>query len=523
MLLPKVEGHSRTESIETVTIVYAATSSGLLWAYVLTVGFFDETIAGMKVSTGHIVIASLAGFVFFGVIFTGVKNRGIFSATAIRDASLAVSMCVLGLLSLDIGYSLFLNSSRSHLSEEGRSSDSNTWIGELYPQLYFPTEKNFRLHKPGRTVTGFHYGDMYRPMLLASPLLSSFVFSKKHVTVSINDDGFRERSELEGHKILAIGDSFTFGWGVDQNLSWVELLERSIGKPIYNMGIHDSSPKQEFLLLEQVIASRKLDLRGGVLLWMFFEGNDLEDSYGDLHPVQTPVSISARLFKGTIIEWLWSFPSIVRHESVFARFKDGRAEFSGLGGDNRTKSHYMIDGIASPFPLYTSPQFGEKLFSPDQIKRAQSDEQYVESHPNRRPLQKTFEHMESLSSREGFRVVVIIAPSDARLYGAEFKDFPTLSKESYFNILISRLAEKYGFDVVTLEESLRPYATRELLHFRDDDHWNERGHAAVADILDGFLRSRNIGIADGKVNTHVSVPEHSKGTTGTQSGRSAAR
>jgi hypothetical protein len=44
------------------------------------------------------------------------------------------------------------------------------------------------------------------------------------------------------------------------------------------MGMQDSSPKQEFLLLEHVIDSQKLDFRGGLLLWMIFEGNDLLSS-----------------------------------------------------------------------------------------------------------------------------------------------------------------------------------------------------------------------------------------------------
>lgn len=487
--LSTIDPHSGNESSKVTTIVWATTSFGLLWAYILCVGFLEETIAGFHVSTAHVLIAVLVGVVFLGIVFTWAATRRLFGNTAIRDAALGASTVVIGLLVLDIGYSVFLNSSQPRSSAGDRSSDPNTWVGELYPELYYPTEKNFRLHKPGRTVTGSHYGDMYRPALLASPLLSSSVFSKKHVTVSINDDGFRETSKLEGHKILAIGDSFTFGWGVDQSRTWVELLEHSIGKSIYNMGMHDSSPKQEFLLLEHVIDSRKLDLKGGLLLWMIFEGNDLEDSYDDLHPAQSSVPTSGRLFKDTIIETLWGLPSVVRQESVFARFKDGRIEFSGLGGDDRTKSHYVVDGIASPFPLYTSSRFGATLFIPNQLKRAQSPEQYVESHPNRRPLQKTFEQMQSLARREGFRVVVIIAPTDVRLYGAEFEDFPSLSEKSYFNILVSRLADQSGFEVVNLEESLRPYATKEFLYFHDDDHWNERGHAAVASILSGFLQS----------------------------------
>lgn len=498
MSLSNIEYRNRSQPSAVAHILWATTSGGLLWAYVLCVGFLGETIAGFRVSTTHIVIAALAGFIFLGIFFIWAQNRRVFAAATIRDTAFGVSTVVFGLVLLDVGYSVFLNLSQPRLAADDRHSDPNVWIGELYPELYFPTEKNFRLHKPGRSVSGSHYGDMYRPAMLASPLLSSSVLSKKNVTISINGDGFRETARLEGHKIVALGDSFTFGWGIDQDRTWVEVLERLIGEPIYNMGIHDSSPKQELLLLEQGIDSRALDLRGGLLMWMIFEGNDLEDSYHDLRPVQNSVSISERLFKDTIIETLWTLPSKLRQGSVFGKFRDGRAEFSGLGSEARTKNHYIIDGITSAFPLYMSPRFGPKLFSVKQLLGAQRSEQYVEAHPNRLLLQKTFERMQSLAHRAGFQVVVIIAPSGVRLYGAEFEDFPRLSDKSYFNILITRLAEQYGFEIVNLQESLRPYAMKELLYFRDDDHWNERGHLAVADILGGFLRSRNSAVAIAK-------------------------
>lgn len=494
MIFPKVEGHSRSKPMGSVSIFWATMSIGLLCSYVLTVVFLGETINGNKISTGHIVIASLSGFVFFGIFFTWVSKRGVFAITAIRDAALAASVIVLGLVSLDVLYSIFLNSSQPRSSANERFSDSNTWIGELYPELYFPTAKNFRLHKPGRAVTGSHYGDMYKPMLMASPLLASSVFSKKHVTISINDDGFRETGKLEEHKIFSLGDSFTFGWGVDQSHTWTEVLERSIGKPIYNMGIHDSSPKQEFLLLKHIIDSRKLDLKGGLLLWMIFEGNDLEDSYDDQHLVPKPGSMLEKLSKGTIVAYLWSFPALIQQQSVFTKFRTGQAELLAVAKDSRIKSQHMIDGIVSPFPLYVSRRFGAKLFSPDQLKRAQNSEAYVESHPNRLALQKTFQQMELLASQVGFRVMVVIAPTDARLYGSEFEEFPHLSGKPYFNILVAQLSAASGFDVVNLEDSLRPSATKDLLYFRDDDHWNERGHAAVADVLGEVLRSKNIAL-----------------------------
>lgn len=498
MSLYNVEDPGRDVSINIPTTLWVTMSAGLLWFYILTVGFLDETVAAVKVSGTHIMMATLGGSIVFGLVSVWSQKRGLFAKTSLRDAALGLSTVLLGLVILDVGYSIFLNTSQPPASSEDRSLDQNTWVGELYPELYFPTEKNFRLHKPGRTIIGSHYGDMYRPGLLSSPTLSSSVFSKKHVTISINEEGFRETAKLEGHKILAIGDSFTFGWGIEQSLTWVELLERSIGQPIYNMGIHDSSPKQEFLLLEHVIDAQKLDLRGGVLLWMIFEGNDLEDSYEDQRPFQNSGSKFRGLFKDTIIDTALSFPSILKREAVVTKFKNGQVVFSALGGADQTNNHYVIDGRASAFPLYVSSRFGAKLFSSNQLKRAQSPAQYVESHPNASLLQKTFERMKALSNHGGFRVVVIIAPSDSRLHGAEFEDFPRLSEKPHFNMFIERLAGQSGFEVANLQELLRPLAANELLYFRDDDHWNERGHAAVADILGRFLKSRHIINSDGK-------------------------
>lgn len=494
MLKTLIPPHSKQSRggrfVEVFPVLWAATSISSLWSYILCVVALDQTMAGFTVSTSHIAFATMAGFVLSSTFFIVVIKRGVFSASAMRDISLAISTTVFGLVSLDVGYSVFLNLSQPRLTADDRLSDANTWIGELYPELYFPTKQNFRLQKPAWSVTGSHFGDMYRPTLIASPLLASSVFSKKHVAISINNDGFREAAQGKGEKIVAIGDSFTFGWGITQDRTWVELLERSLGQSIYNMGMHDSSPKQEFLLLQHMIDSRKVDLKGGVLLWVFFEGNDLEDSYDDEHPILNPGLTLGRLFQGTIVETVWKLPSIIQQESVLKRFQSGRAELASLGRGDHPKKHYVIDGIVSPFPIYTSSHFGAKLFIPKYILGAQRSEQYIESHPNRVPIEKTFGRMKSLANREGFQVLVIIAPSDVRLYGKEFEDFPILSEKSYFNVLVSRLGKQHGFEVVNLEELLTPYATRELLYFRDDDHWNERGHAVVADVLRTVLLSR---------------------------------
>jgi len=49
--------------------------------------------------------------------------------------------------------------------------------------------------------------------------------------------------------------------------------------------------------------------------------------------------------------------------------------------------------------------------------------------------------------------------------------------------MLATLARDAGFDVVDMLELLQPYAARELLYFRDDDHCNERGHEVIAQLI----------------------------------------
>src|SRR5574339_568498 len=92
-------GHNcGNESSAIKSILWATTSFGLLWAYILCVAFLDETIAGVKILVPHIMIAALAGFVFLCVLLTWAGNRRVLANTAIRDASLGASSVVVGLV-----------------------------------------------------------------------------------------------------------------------------------------------------------------------------------------------------------------------------------------------------------------------------------------------------------------------------------------------------------------------------------------------------------------------------------------
>lgn len=80
------------------------------------------------------------------------------------------------------------------------------------------------------------------------------------VDVSINSDGFRDRKYLleknNKYRIIFLGDSITFGWGVEQNETFESILETELNKlyptEILNFGIGNYNTEQEInLFLEK--------------------------------------------------------------------------------------------------------------------------------------------------------------------------------------------------------------------------------------------------------------------------------
>ena len=82
--------------------------------------------------------------------------------------------------------------------------------------MYYPTERNFALHKPNVLVSGSLFGNFYSTSMLNSPTLVDSVLEKHAITIRINELGFRESSEIGAAEIFTLGDSFTFGWGVER-------------------------------------------------------------------------------------------------------------------------------------------------------------------------------------------------------------------------------------------------------------------------------------------------------------------
>ncbi len=99
---------------------------------------------------------------------------------------------------------------------------------------------------------------------------------------STNSLGMRDREYTPGKgenvRILALGDSYTEGWGVEDSASWPKLLESQElrGVEVWNLGVVGYSTDQEYELLRRFLGIAHPD----VVVLQFYE-NDIAD---DLRP-----------------------------------------------------------------------------------------------------------------------------------------------------------------------------------------------------------------------------------------------
>jgi lysophospholipase L1-like esterase len=465
---------------------FAALGVGMLLAYLLVVFLLGTKLLGLNIRTWHVGLLTVCGMAGAYWVLGRALRQGAISASWLKGIAVGSIVTFFSLIAADTAFSLYLGNYtplglyRYFFQPAYRVTDRQLWFGELLPPRYYPTKKHFQLHKPGVVLKGSVYGWFYYPELMKSPTIAKSVLQRRSVLYSIDENGFRETTPIEKARVFALGDSYVFGTGVSQDQTWPEQLERITGKAIYNLGVNGTSPKQQLMLLEYLLNTKSDSLKIRHLLWMIFEGNDLEDSYSTYNHIAVK-RINRNIFK-TISDAAGSIASAIRDQSVLHRLLAGQIAIRSPRAGFHESSHYSVDGVKLTRELYHSDPYGYRLFLPGYIKRMQEPESYVRDHPNRPLLDETFRDMASLAKKFGFDVTILIAPTAARLYAPYFEDFPTLSGPHFMDY-VEQLAKRYGFNTLNLYRLMQPYAEKELLYWRDDAHWNQRGNEVVAELV----------------------------------------
>lgn len=458
-----------------------AVATGLAWSYLSAVFLAYEPALPFNFDAAW----WLASCIFVVAIAFAALRKMLkcawVTATSVVNYSILSITCMASVVAADIAHSIYTQPfiSAADAEIEARRADSQVWVSELYPQLFYPTDKGFRLHKPNTSARGTLFGNSYRTAMKNSPTLMRSVLEAQDTEISIDDRGFRDSGSLSDATVLALGDSMTFGWGVNESECWVDLLEKASQESVFNLGVRDASPLQELQVLEHVLRTNGRPPRLTRVLWMIYEGNDLEDSYEEGRP-EIQGGLRARA-AGTLLELLIMLPQTLKNEAIITKLRTGR--ITARTAEAARRQHYSVDGVELEFPLYHSSTLGYKLFYGDYVARVQKDQTYVRRHENRPKLERVFARMATLAQEFHFEVVVLLTPSADRLHGPFFEGFPSISARPHFLDLVAELSVRQSFKTVDLLTLMKPYADKELLYFRDDDHLNRRGNHVVADLI----------------------------------------
>ena len=288
-------------------------------------------------------------------------------------------------------------------------------------------------------------------------------------TATYNEHGFRTNSKPPPHEVLVIGDSFVeIGERDDRTFS--EIVASTTGMSTFNAGLGWYGPHHYLRLAEQYTAA----LKPKTVVISIFAGNDLPD---------------IREFErwqqgGSYYEFVDQTANIVQRFFIALRQVYDAAIWyvSKSDEDDESERNVGIIRIGDVDTTMAFAYFDAPTSAADVAKTAEW-----------RSLAQILVRIRDLASQANARLIVLLVPTKLQVYGHlsshrspdAFKErLPTqLRHESTFSDAFSTLAERLGLEHIDLRPTFRALASRCLLYYPFDTHWNARARRIAADLI----------------------------------------
>ncbi len=247
----------------------------------------------------------------------------------------------------------------------------------------------------------------------------------QNVDIRINSLGMRgDEPKQADTKILLLGSSITFGWGVAENKIYPELLEAKLeasGKnvEVYNAGIGNYNSPREIEL--------------------FF--SKLEKIHPDIIILNSFIR-DAELIPAPKRNWLLENSQLA--VTIWSRLEQFKRKF---GVEKSFEEHYK--------------------------------DIYADDYPGWIEMQKAFERLSAYAQANKVRVIVTMIPDIHNL-----KNYPF----EFIHEKTARLAQANGFEFVDFLDSFKDIADQSTLWaMPGDPHPNETGHRLIVNQLYNYL------------------------------------
>jgi hypothetical protein len=298
------------------------------------------------------------------------------------------------------------------------------------------------------------------------------------VEVRLNAGGYRQAdfSPLaEGRRIVAVGDSFTFGHGVEGEEAYPRVLERLLAErgeraQVVNAGVPGRWVDEYYLELRE----RSLALAPDLVVLGFFVGNDIDGEDARTHvwrerdehggPLRIDVD-DVRVEEGYRVQKVkkprWSLP-VVRDSHLAQLVIDAARSFGAEIGTPRLKEEDVFR------PTY-SPETEEALSRVEDLLVAIRD----------------------VCREHGADLLVVIIPMRQQVYPAERRGHEDLDWDKPQR-LVEDFLTRNGVAWLDLRPALVAASSGPPLYFAIDSHWTPRGHEVAAEAIAEHVSTRRL-------------------------------
>jgi lysophospholipase L1-like esterase len=286
--------------------------------------------------------------------------------------------------------------------------------------------------------------------------------------------GFRNRSAWpDKAEFVAIGDSLTFGFGVEDEEAWPSIFARALPQSsLLNLGLMGACPEQ-YLRLYKTFGAK---MHPRVLLVGLFLGNDFHEAPGFDRGVKSNAG-------GNYL--LSQVPPLRFREHPLQGIKGLLSRYSYLYNLVREIMNTYHGRHSSDRRLFSLRNGHRLVLFPTRLAEAVTMGQ-----PGHEEFQQVFrpiDRMSSIARENGTHMLVIFQPSKEEIY------LPLLGEPPSDPGGPLRLAlQKEGIDCLDLTPAYKCRAMAgEQLFFEADGHPNRTGYRVIAEEVLAYLSKQN--------------------------------
>lgn len=318
-----------------------------------------------------------------------------------------------------------------------------------------------------------------------------FVEDEFDVTVKTNSLGYRDNEFSNNPKrILVLGDSFVFGWGVENNEVFTEKLEEKIDHEVINAGFASGkTPDESYLFLKR----KGLLLKPDIVILAISITDDLYDiEHHEWITVNNlPVIIKDPdhyIDNGHFLVKKDALKLIVRLDWFLMKHLHSHIYFRKKAGFLYQMLSYKIEGI--------------------EAKCVFCEEFWIAKEDSWKKLKRLLIADKKMLDENNIKFYLLIIPRREQIYDNYWETY--LKGLNSININrertqqeITTFANENDIDVIKILPSFRNYSktpNSKMLYFPKDVHWNKEGHKLVAEIIyEKLINEDLISIPKGQI------------------------